>query len=347
MPGGKIKVLVVDDSKYMRFVLTKILKEDPEIEIVGEARDGIDALKKLGELEPDVVTLDVEMPRMDGLETLRRIFEVRPTPVLMVSQHTKSGGEITIRALEAGAIDFIQKPEGKDSLTMEKVKDELLTKVKMAAGVKMDGAVDSGPPEAEPVQDRKKEFNVAEMERVVVIGSSTGGPKALVTVLTRIPADAPLGIIVVQHMPPKFTSSLASRLDRVAPMAVSEARDIDQISQGRILIAPGGFHMRITMDGTIRLSDAEAIYGLKPAADITMKDAAQLYGDRVVGVVLTGMGSDGTNGCRIIRESGGVTIAQLASTCIVDGMPVSLINAGQADRVVALDKIAGEILNLV
>jgi len=333
----------------MRYVLKNIMKDDPGIEIVGEARDGIDALSKFAALKPDVVTLDVEMPRMDGLITLKKLMELRPVPVLMVSRYTQSGGEITIEALQSGPIDCVQTPEGRDALTRKKVKDELLSKIKMAAAINYNGIAAAAVktesvPAAAP--DKKWKALAGRMQKVVVIGSSTGGPRALAEVMSRIPADAPIGILIVQHMPPGFTASLAKRLDQISAFAISEAQEGDLITAGKAFVAPGDFHMRIRTSGNIYLSQNAPVNNVRPSVDVTLTDAARTYGSKVICVILTGMGTDGTVGGTIVKENGGVTIAQLGSTCTVNGMPSSLINAGQADRVAPLEQIAAEIISL-
>ncbi|MFA6450464.1 MAG: chemotaxis-specific protein-glutamate methyltransferase CheB, partial [bacterium] len=241
MNSNPIRVFIVDDSQYMRYVLKNILKEDPGIEVVGEARDGIDALEKIEALKPDVVTLDVEMPRMDGLATLKKIMSLFPVPVLMVSRYTQDGGDVTIEALESGAIDFVQKPDGRDSLTMNKVRDELVSKIKVAAAIKCAKITPASKQAGKPAAPRERPWKTTQgiMRKVIVIGSSTGGPKALAEVLTRIPADIPAGILVVQHMPPGFTVSLAKRLDQLSMIEVSEAKEDDIVAPGKAFIAPG------------------------------------------------------------------------------------------------------------
>ena len=342
MTPQPIRVLIVDDSSYMRFVLGKVLGDDPGIEVVAAARDGLDALRLLDELQPDVITLDIEMPRMNGYETLVQIMGRRPTPVIMVSSYAESGDNATIRALELGAVDFVRKPDRRESLTMDAVRDELIAKIKMAASVH---------PEAETPAPaafvKKAPQTPQDMKKLVVIASSTGGPKALAKVLPAIPSDLPVGIIVVQHMPVGFTASLAARLDQLCPFQVAEAREDDVLRAGRVLVAPGGFHLRIRPQGRVRLSASATVNNVRPAADVTMEDAAAVYGDKVIAVVLTGMGADGTRGCAAIRAKGGATIAQNAATCVVDGMPASLIKAGHADYIVPLSRIAREIQELV
>ncbi len=341
----KLRVVVVDDSRYMRYVLTKFLNEDQGIEIVGEAKDGKSALEVIAELKPDVVTLDVEMPGMDGLQTLEELFKTNPARVVMVSNYTAAGGEITLKALELGAIDFVQKPEGRDALTMEKVKEDIIRKIKIASRAVLPYPSNyKSPPNVEkpaPPPVRK------EMKKVVIIGSSTGGPRALCEVFSVLPADAPIAVVVVQHMPPGFTSSLAIRLNSLSRMEVREAADGDRIQQGTALVAPGNFHLEITTGGVVRLTDGDKVHAVRPAIDITMKTASALFRNRVIGVILTGMGRDGSEGGAEIRSRGGAMIAQSSATCVVDGMPASLIESGNADRIVPLEGIAKEILALV
>lgn len=344
MNEKKIRVLVVDDSNYMRFLLAKIMSEEPDIEVVDKARDGLQALEMLEKHKPDVVTLDVEMPRMDGLETLRRIFELRPTPVVMVSRYTQSGGDIAIRALELGAVDVVQKPEGREAITMGTVRDELVSRVRTAAAIHLN----SNAAHAETGEPRALSApRAAEMKKVVVIGCSTGGPRALAHIMPQFPADAPIGIIIVQHMPAGFTLSLSRRLDQISPIAVSEALEGECISSGRALVAPGDFHARLLKEGRIVLSSEKAVNNVRPSVDVTMKDAAFVFGKNVIGVVLTGMGCDGMEGCAAIKAKGGTVIAQSTDSCVVDGMPGAVIRAGHADRVAPLDDIPREILSLI
>lgn len=348
MGNKPIRVLIVDDSSYMRFVLGKILGEDPDIEVAGAARDGLHALELLDEIKPDVVTLDLEMPRLDGFDALKRIMRDRPTPVVIVTSFTEQGRDPAIRALELGAVDFVRKPDKRESLTMSTIRDELVAKVKMAAAANPETAF----------QDRAATVNEAKipalpaapdipMKRLVVIACSTGGPRALASLLPAIPADAPLGIIVVQHMPAGFTSSLAARLDMLSQVRVSEAADNDALRAGRAFVAPGGSHLRIRAGGRLYLSSDPPVNNVRPAADVTMKDAAVLYGSMAAGVVLTGMGADGAAGAAAIRAAGGAAIAQQRDDCVVDGMPAALIESGNADRVAPLARMAREILDLV
>jgi len=346
---NKIKVLIVDDSSYMRYVLKNILKDDAGIEVVGEARDGVDALKKFGDVNPDVVTLDVEMPRMDGLTTLKKLMAIKPVPVLMVSRYTESGGEITIEALQSGAIDFVQKPEGRDALTMNKVKDELISKIKIAAAVTKSKLFSADMPVRThaAATDKKWKTAAGRLRKVAVICSSTGGPRALAEVMSRIPADAPICILIVQHMPPGFTESLAHRLDQISAFQVGEAKEGDVIMPGKAFVAPGDYHLRIKQTGNLYLVKEAHVNNVRPAADVTLSDAALVFGKNTICVILTGMGNDGTAGGTAVKENGGATIAQHGATCTVNGMPASLINAGMADIIAPLDRIAAEIISLV
>jgi two-component system chemotaxis response regulator CheB len=346
MSDKPVRVMIVDDSSYMRFVLGRILSEDPGIEVAGAARDGMDALQLMHELEPDVITLDIEMPRLDGYETLRRIMRTRPTPVIMVSNYSEQGDNATIRALELGAVDFVRKPDKRESLTMASVKDELIAKIKIAASVNPDAnpAANGAPASAVLCS---KPAPAVEMKKLVVIACSTGGPKALARILPSLPGDMPAGIIIVQHMPAGFTASLAGRLDLLSKVRVTEAKEGEQLCAGHAFVAPGNFHLRIRPGGRLHLSSAPNVNNVRPAADVTMKDAAEIYKGKVIGVVLTGMGLDGAAGGAAIRAAGGVTIAQHKSTCIVDGMPAALIDSGNADYIVPLSRIVREILDLV
>lgn len=346
MAEKNVRVLVVDDSYYMRYVISKILKEAAGVEVAGEARDGVDALRRLEELQPDVVTLDFEMPRMNGLEALAEIMSRRPTPVVMVSTYTGAGAEVTIKALEAGAVDFVQKPEGRDALTFASASEELVRKIRAAARANLAAAYPSAAPtEAHPGGGRAVPPPDGG-DKIIVIGSSTGGPKALVSLMSRIPGDLRAGIYIVQHMPPGFTSALSVRLDNVSEFSVSEANEGERLTTGRALLAPGGLHLRILKNGRVHLTDEDQVNGVRPAVDLTMRDAAKVFGDRVIGVVLTGMGCDGTAGCEMIKKNNGTTIAQLGSTCVVDGMPSSVVNAGFADSVVHIDEIAAKLAEL-
>lgn len=356
-----IRVLVVDDSAFMRKVLTDLLGQDPELQVVGAARDGLDALDKVETLAPDVVTLDVEMPRLDGLGTLQELMKRRPLPVVMVSSLTRAGAEVTIRALAAGAVDFVAKPSGSISLDMAKVAGELVAKVKAARRARPRVAEPPAASEASAAEAAAAAQAAAATfdegrapatlrlltQRVVVIGCSTGGPGALHQVLPRLPADLPAGVLVVQHMPPGFTRSLADRLNEISPLRVREARPGDRVESGLALVAPGGYHMIVGPDQTIRLSQDPPLHGVRPAVDKTLESVAPVFGRHTLAVIMTGMGYDGAKGVATVRRAGGRAIAEDESTCVVYGMPKVVAETGNADRVLPLPAIAGAIADMV
>lgn len=344
MVGRKTRVLVVDDSAVVRAVLSRQLANDAQIEVVGQAPDGVSALEMVRELAPDVVTLDVEMPGADGLTTLEAIMRERPTPVVMVSGQTSEGAAVTIRALEAGAVDFVAKPVHAGVPALHRVTDELRAKVKVAAGVTSQrmagrsssrGGVGGGPARREDGPWGKE---------LILIASSTGGPAALQTVLSSLPADI-VPTVVVQHMPREFTRSLAERLDQLVPPRVREARPGQPLEAGQVLVAPGGYHAIVTRKA-VRLRGGKPQNGMRPSADVTMESAAKVFGEKALGVVLTGMGVDGTRGAGAIRAAGGQVIAQDEATSVVYGMPRSVAEAGWADRVAPLQRIAGTIVEM-
>ncbi len=337
-----IRVMVVDDSAFMRFTVSKHLSETEGINVVGAARDGEEALQLIPRLLPDVVTLDVEMPRMDGLATLRAIMAKYPRPVIMLSSLTVEGARETIQALTWGAVDFIAKPETKANV--ETIIDDLATKIRKAAGMR----VFQSAPAPKPVQPSangpaKQSHPLSASDKVVIIGASTGGPRALNAVIPQLPKNLRAALVVVQHMPVGFTRSLAERLDSNSALRIKEAAPGDQLEVGLGLVAPGGFHMTLDTDGKIALNQNPPVHGVRPAIDVTMASVAKRYGKSVVGVILTGMGSDGTNGSALIHEAGGQIIAEDESTCVVWGMPRSVYEAGVVDRVVPLDGVAQAI----
>ncbi len=334
-----IRVLVVDDSAFMRKMVTQILNSCDDIEVIGTAKDGEDGIKKVEELKPDVVTLDVEMPKVDGLTALAYIMNKFPLPVVMLSALTGEGTKATVKALSYGAVDYIQKPSGTISLDIDKIKDEIINKVKLAATAKVRKL---------ELRERPKpgiDFCL-ENEKVVVIGASTGGPQALVEVLSNLPRNIPASILLVQHMPKQFTKSFAERLNSLSEIEVKEAENGDEIIEGRALLAPGDYHMLVNSSKVI-LDDGPKINSVRPAVDPTMISAAQSYGKNVVGVILTGMGNDGAYGIKIIKEKGGITIAQDESTSVVFGMPKAAIATGCVDKVLPLHEIANEIITIL
>jgi len=339
-----VRVLVVDDSGFMRLTIARCLERDSGIVVVGRAVDGLDALDKVKALKPDVVTLDVEMPRMDGLTALKRIMAECSTPVVMLSSLTKRGAGTTIRALMRGAVDFVAKPSaGRD---IREVMTDLIAKVKIAAGVRLARLPEPvAAPSAPVTKLGPRKFHKG--DPLIIIGASTGGPSAVREVLSSLPANLPAAVAVVQHMPAGFTRSLAERLNEQSPLNVQEVVDGDHLACGMALVAQGDFHMRLRACGRVKLDHGPRQNHVRPAVDVTMETAARLYGSDVIGVVLTGMGHDGRAGTREIKAAGGMVIVQDESTCVVYGMPRSVVEAGMADRVVPLQEVASTLVELV
>ena len=353
---GMIRVLIVDDSAFMRHVLSREIGGDAGLEVVGAARDGIEALEMIPRLNPDVITLDVEMPRMDGLETLQRIMADKPRHVVMLSSLTKEGSATTLRALELGAVDFVAKPSGSLSVDIHKVREELRTKIKDAARSVNLSAFAQKSLQASRLAPatalRNSRTGISRTSSVgyrgaVIIGSSTGGPRALSSLVPNLRPDFPLPVLIVQHMPTGFTRSLAERLDGMAGLVVREAQDGDLLQPGLALLAPGGFHMEVRRDRRVSLNENPTVHGVRPSVDSTLKSAARNIDGILVAAILTGMGYDGTDGARAIRNVGGRVIAEHQSTCVVYGMPRSVVEAGLANAVPALPGIAGEIENQI
>lgn len=340
--SDRVRVLVVDDSPFARMAIARKLSLDPEIEVVGFAEDGEEALAQVRALRPDVVTMDVMMPRLDGLSALARLMAEHPLPVVMVSNLTTREAEVTLRALELGAVDFYLKPLLFQAPEARGSGPDLPARLKAVARVGVERLRHQAPrpcPKSPPPPPPA-------LRRVVVIGSSTGGPRALFELLPALPGDLPAAVVVVQHMPAGFTGSLAERLNEACRLRVREGAQGDLLKPGEVLVAPGGYHLDLSVKGTVRLTQDPPVWGVRPSADITMRAAARAYGRAVIGVVLTGMGCDGTRGAASIKEAGGTVLAQDASTSVVYGMPRSVVEAGLADRVLPLDRIAPEIVHL-
>ena len=342
----RIRVLVVDDSALMRKLIPIILSRDPGIEVVGTAMDGAFALKKIEELRPDVVTLDLEMPRMDGMETLRLIMRRTPLPVILFSTHSKEGAYSTFKALALGAIDFVAKPKDAAAGNLDAIAGQLIEKVKVA---KRAGGKPIAVPQIdeEPVSKKSRRASFPP-NRVIAIGISTGGPNALQFVLSQIPGDFPGTLLVVQHMPEGFTEMFAKRLDECCTLDVQEARSGDLLVAGRVLICPGNRHMmvrRMPRGDMAVLSDAPSVNGHRPSADVLFHSVAQEFGPTAVGIIMTGMGEDGAEGLGAIKNSGGMTLAQSEETCVVGGMPRAAIVKGYANKVIPLDGLAAYLVN--
>lgn len=342
---GLIKVLVVDDSTLMRRMITDILNSHPKIKVIGSAMNGKMALTQLERLDPDVITLDVEMPFMNGLETLREIKRLKPTPTVMLSSLTAAGAEVTIQALELGAVDFIQKPDSISS-SLKQVEEEIINKILTAASMKNAIRKKSATKVAVEAPTIKTTTKVSRV-KTIVIGSSTGGPQALKQVIPYLPADLPAQILVVQHMPPKFTDMLAQRLDKLSPLTIKEAAENDQLQAQQVLLAPGDYHMTVNKYNKIELNQEPSVWGVRPAVDITLASAAKLYKEDLICVILTGMGHDGRDGAGIVKKFGGYCIAEDESTALIYGMPRCVIESGYADEVVPLHKIAKAIVSAV
>lgn len=337
---GEIKVLIVDDSASVRSTLSKGLAADEKITVAGTARDGAGAIAQVKALRPDVVTLDIEMPRVDGVHALEQIMAECPTPVIMASSLTRKGAQVTIRALELGAVDFVLKKGSYGSSAVSGLLIELRQKIHEAAKVNVRALIPQGKRRAQRLGALDKD---ARQARAAVIASSTGGPQALRAVVPSLPADLPVPVLIVQHLPATFTAQLAASLHRASALAVEEARPGIRLEPGKVLIAPGGVHMTVTKSGAIRLNLNESECGVRPSANPTMESLAELYGPATLGVVLTGMGADGTRGAGLIKAAGGQVIAQDEATCVVYGMPKSAKEAGHVDRVLSLHSIAAEI----
>lgn len=361
-----IKVVVIDDSAFMRKALAAMLSKDPEIEVVGAARDGEEGLEMIRRHQPDVVTLDIEMPRMDGLTALRHIMMEMPRPVLMVSSLTTEGAEATLKAMELGAVDFIPKQLSKVSLDIVKIEDDLRAKVKLIAKRRMShlsrssltarvraagaaGAAQAGAASAAPAERPSRAIRPggSQTRDLVAIGVSTGGPPAVQKVLSVLPKDFPAGILIAQHMPAAFTGPFAKRLDSVCQITVKEAEDGERLQHGVAYVAPGGKHLRLDqkvsrIDVRVVEEPREALY--KPSATVLFESVAAGVGRRGLGVVLTGMGSDGLDGMKVLKAKGGRALAQSDSTCVVYGMPKAIVDAGLADEIVDIDDMGEAIL---
>lgn len=343
-------VLVVDDSAFMRRVITEMIDACEDFHVVGTARNGLDAVKQVHALDPQIVTLDIEMPELDGIQALGYIMSETPRPVIMLSAAGGSADDLTIRALELGAVDFVRKPSGPISLDLGVVRDQLIAALRAATEVNLRGVgMLDGRRAVVPTSGERTPFGAT---RAVVIAASTGGPRALAEVIPGLPRDLGAAVLVVQHMPQGFTTSLAQRLDLLSPLRVTEAATGEGVVHDHVYLARGGFHMRVEagppgMPPMIRLDSSATVHGVRPAADPLFRSAVETFGDDVVGVVLTGMGRDGATGLRLIRERGGLGIVQDRATSTIYGMPQAAFAAAGADRVVALGDVAATIVELL
>ena len=341
---SRVRVLVVDDSALMRKLIPQMLEADPAIEVVGTAMDGNFCLKKIEELQPHVVTLDLQMPGMNGIDTLKEIMRRQPLPVIVVSSHSTEGASVTFKALGLGAFDFVTKPRDATS-HMTETANELIAKIKAAAGSKVvrPGTLGAPPARAEKISTAK---SGPPPTKLVAIGISTGGPQALEFLLAQLPPDFPGAITVVQHMPEGFTEMFARRLDEVCSLRVKEAQSGDLLQAGRVLICPGSRHMkvkRMARGDVVILNDEGRVNGHRPSVDVLFHSVAEEYGPQAVAALMTGMGDDGAEGLGAIKKAGGMTIAQNEESCVVFGMPKAAIERGYAKRVVALDVMSATL----
>ncbi len=347
--AGKIRVLIVDDSAAMRQLLTQILTSDPSIEVVGVAPDPYFARDKIRDLKPDVLTLDVEMPRMDGVTFLEKLMRAHPMPVVMVSSLTQKGCEVTMRALELGAVDFFAKPELNTLMGVEQCSTEIIAKVKAAATARV-RPIKEGThvPSATSQNSGKVTSQFRMTHQLIAIGASTGGTEAIREVITAFPADTP-GVVIVQHMPPGFTASFSNRLDSLCNIRVKEAQNGDKVLPGHAYIAPGNLHTSVIRSGAqyvLEVKDGPPVNRHRPSVDVMFDSCASHAGKNVVAAILTGMGDDGARGMRRMRDAGARTIAQDEESCVVYGMPKEAVAHGGVEKVLPLDKIAGELLHL-
>jgi two-component system chemotaxis response regulator CheB len=345
----RISVLIVDDSALVRRMLTEMLSSDPYINVLGTAHDAYDAREKIKALNPDVLTLDVEMPRMDGLTFLRNLMRLRPMPVIMVSSLTERGAEVTLDALSIGAVDYLAKPKIDLAATLGDYKQELIGKIKAAAGARVRASTPSAALSAEAAAvKRGPQRHLRTTERIIAIGASTGGTEAIKDVLINMPPDTP-GIVITQHIPKLFSGAFARRMDSCCQVSVCEAEDGQQVLRGHAYIAPGDQHLLLVRDGAryvCRLDPGPPVNRHKPSVDVLFRSVAQTAGRNAIGVILTGMGKDGAVGLKEMRDAGSRTIAQDEATSIVWGMPGEAVSIGAAADVLPLNEICARVLAL-
>lgn len=366
--NGKIKVLVVDDSAFMRKVISDMVNSDSSLEVIITAKDGVDAIEKAEKFRPDVITLDIEMPKMDGLQALDKLTHGLKIPVIMFSSLTQEGAQATLLALERGAFDFLPKPDNAYFSSFDEVQTELIDKIKAASKVNLNNLLDRTreiPEVRKTIETQKNKIETSaqqqygrlpedgrrRLQKVVLIGTSTGGPRALQQVVPLLPKNLNAAVLIVQHMPPNFTKSLAERLNSMSNIEVKEAENGDEIMEGHAYIAPGNYHMKVKSRGAqsyvIELDQNPNVEGHRPSATYMMKEVAPIFANKLVGVIMTGMGGDGSDGMVDIKKYGGKTIAEDESTCVVFGMPKVAISKNAVDYVVPLNKIAEQIVKLL
>ncbi len=350
----KIKVLIIDDSALIRQLLKEILSRDPAIEVVGTAPDPIIARDKIKQLSPDVLTLDIEMPKMDGITFLKNLMRLRPMPVIMISSMTEAGAAVTLEAMEIGAIDFISKPRVDVSKQLQKYASDIINKVKIASIARVrpygrDNVPDvSKKLSADTVLAKGTKKFLKSTEKIIAIGASTGGTEAIKEILVKMPATAP-GIVISQHIPAAFSAAFAKRMDGCSAMTVYEAKDGQQILPGHVYIAPGSRHLLVERSGMryiCRLNDGAPVNRHKPSVDVMFRSVCQNAGPNALGVILTGMGNDGARGMKEMHDTGSPTIAQDEKSSVVWGMPGEAVKHGGVDHVLQLEKITEKLLTL-
>lgn len=342
--SAPIRVLIVDDSNYVRLVLKRMLSQARGIEVVGLATDGLEAVHMAARLKPDVITLDVEMPRLDGLGFLRRVLPRNPIPVVMLSSLTQQGAAVTLEALELGAVDFMGKPGSAGVPDLKSVERQLIARIRGAAKARVFTAAPRRPvPQVMPALPRTRSAN----NPVILIASSTGGPHTLAELLSALPANLPASLAITQHMPPAFTEALAARLDRCSSLTVRQAAAGDVLEAGTALLAPGDYHMIIGPHGIVHLSQEPSVCGVRPAANPMMTSAATNLRCPLVALILTGMGSDGAEGAVAVKQAGGTVIAQDEHTSVIYGMPRAAADTGSCDHIAALHDIPALLIQVV
>lgn len=341
MSDKKVRVIVVDDSFLMRKIITDAINSDPALEVIYKAKNGKEGLEKILELNPDVVTLDINLPVMDGISVLQEVMKKQPARVIMLSAYTREGTSDTMKALELGAIDFIAKPSGEISLDIYKLKDEIISKIKLASKIELDRFL-----QAIAAIPHHKEKAIP-LKKLVVIGASTGGPKVVIDIMQEIPEDMPAAFLIIQHMPKGFTATFAERISWQAKIKTKEAEEGDILLAGKALVAPAGYHMLVEKPHErlkIRLTEDPLVNFVRPSIDVTMRSVAEAWGRNTIGVILTGMGKDGLDGVKKIKEKGGTILIQNEETSVVWGMPGTIFEAGLADEVLPASKIASAII---
>jgi two-component system chemotaxis response regulator CheB len=343
-PHKIIRVLVVDDSPLVRQILVSMLESDPAFVVVGEAADGVDGARQAIRLRPDVITMDIRMPRLDGLGAIKQIMSAVPTPIVVVTSAVYDADlDVAFCAIEAGALTVVEKPKGLSASAYEAVRGQLLTTIKLMSDVQVVTIRPAGQASGRAVQDAESLFWAQANIKLIAVGSSTGGPGILRQILSALPGDMSIPIAIVQHITPNFSQGFAQWLDHATELTVSLATEAERLAPGQVLIAPEHVHMAIRPGGYIRLDPSPPIRGLRPSANVLFASAAKAYRDGAVGIILTGMGEDGADGLQALRQAGGYVLAQDEASCVVYGMPKAAIDRGVVDRVLSPDQIAATL----